>query len=132
MRGPESRSTSSRARARGGRPRSRRGRPDDGTRRSATGLRAVVSRSARRRWGSHQLGATMYTADTNPEYWSEYSNLQHVKHSVIKNYLNGWFPKMTLGPTGVRRLLYIDTHAGRGKHLEGQLGSPLVALTTLL
>ncbi|HZY89016.1 MAG TPA: three-Cys-motif partner protein TcmP, partial [Gemmataceae bacterium] len=26
----------------------------------------------------------------------------------------------------------IDTHAGRGKHLHGQLGSPLIALTTLL
>jgi three-Cys-motif partner protein len=75
----------------------------------------------------------MSTADTNPEYWSEYSNLQHVKHCLIKNYLNGWFPKMTLGPTGCRRLMYIDTHAGRGKHLDGKnLGSPLVALTTLL
>ena len=74
----------------------------------------------------------MSAADANPDYWVEYTNLQHVKHAVIRNYLNGWFPKMTLGPTGVRRLLYIDTHAGRGKHLEGQLGSPLVALTTLL
>jgi len=72
------------------------------------------------------------SADSNSEYWSEYSNLQHVKHSVIKNYLKGWFPKMTLSPTGCRMLLYIDTHAGRGKHLQGQLGSPLVALTTLL
>lgn len=74
----------------------------------------------------------MNTADTNPEYWREYSNLQHVKHALIREYLNGWFPKMTLGPGGCSRLLYIDTHAGRGKHLNGQLGSPLVALTTLL
>jgi three-Cys-motif partner protein len=74
----------------------------------------------------------MSVADTNPEYWGEYSNLQHVKHALIRNYLNGWFPKMVLGPHGCSRLLYIDTHAGRGKHLNGQLGSPLVALTTLL
>jgi three-Cys-motif partner protein len=74
----------------------------------------------------------MRRADPNPEYWSEYSNLQHVKHELIRHYLNGWFPKMTLGPSGCRRLLYIDTHAGRGQHLNGQLGSPLVALTTLL
>lgn len=74
----------------------------------------------------------MSVADTNPEYWCEYSNLQHVKHALIRNYLNGWFPKMVLGPRGCSRLLYIDTHAGRGKHLNGQLGSPLVALTTLL
>ena len=74
----------------------------------------------------------MSTADTNPEYWREYSNLQHVKHALIRNYLNGWFPKMTLGPRGCSRLLYIDTHSGRGKHLNGQLGSPLVALNALL
>jgi three-Cys-motif partner protein len=74
----------------------------------------------------------MSTADPNPEYWGEYSNLQHVKHALIREYLKGWFPKMSLGPWGCKRLLYIDTHAGRGKHLNGQLGSPLVALTTLL
>jgi three-Cys-motif partner protein len=74
----------------------------------------------------------MDTADTNPTYWGEYSNLQQVKHALIRNYLNGWFPKMVLGPRGCNRLLYIDTHAGRGKHLNGKLGSPLVALTSLL
>jgi three-Cys-motif partner protein len=74
----------------------------------------------------------MSQADSNPEYWSDYSNLQHIKHELIREYLKGWFPKMTLGSTGCRRLLYIDTHAGRGKHRTGELGSPLVALTTLL
>jgi three-Cys-motif partner protein len=78
------------------------------------------------------IGGTMSTADTNPEYWGEYSNLQQVKHDLIRSYLNGWFPKMILGPSGCSRLLYIDTHAGRGKHLNGRFGSPLVALTTLL
>jgi three-Cys-motif partner protein len=72
----------------------------------------------------------MSQVDTNPEYWREYSNLQRVKHELIREYLKGWFPKMTLG--GCRRLLYIDTHAGRGTHLSGQLGSPLIALHTLL
>lgn len=74
----------------------------------------------------------MSLADTNSEYWGEYSNLQQVKHALIREYLKGWFPKMALGPRGCSRLLYIDTHAGRGKHLNGRLGSPLVALTTLL
>ena len=73
----------------------------------------------------------MSTADPNPEYWGEYSNLQHVKHALIREYLKGWFPKTTLGASACRRLL-IDTHSGRGKHMNGQLGSPLVALTTLL
>lgn len=73
----------------------------------------------------------MSLATANAEYWAEYSNLQYVKHQLIHHYLNGWFPKMTLGGT-VRRLLYMDTHAGRGKHLSGKQGSPLVALSTLL
>ena len=74
----------------------------------------------------------MHSSDPYAQYWSEYSNLQRVKHDLIKQYLDGWLPKMTLGPTGFKRLLYIDTHAGRGKHLTGELGSPLVALSTLL
>jgi len=74
----------------------------------------------------------MSAADPNPEYWAEYSNLQHTKHMLIKNYLQGWFPKMALGASGRRRLNYVDTHAGRGRYMTGQLGSPLVALTTLL
>ena len=73
---------------------------------------------------------TQSYADPRPEYWSEYSNLQRVKHDLIRDYLNGWFPKLTFG--GANRVIYFDTHAGRGKHLQGQLGSPLVALTTLL
>ncbi len=69
---------------------------------------------------------------SHEEYWKQYSNLQHVKHAIIENYLSGWFPKLSLGPWGASRVVYIDTHAGRGRHLQGQLGSPLVALTTFL
>lgn len=65
-------------------------------------------------------------------YWEEYSNLQHVKHELIRNYLNGWLPKLTLGSYGSSKVLYFDTHAGRGTHKTGQLGSPLVALETIL
>lgn len=72
------------------------------------------------------------THDPNPEYWKEYSNLQKVKHEIIRHYLNGWFPKLALGQHGSPLLLYLDTHAGRGTHMSGQLGSPLVALETLL
>ena len=67
--------------------------------------------------------------DRNPEYWEKYSNHQRVKHQLIHEYLNGWFAKL-----GMRsgRILYFDTHAGKGKHASGDLGSPLVAMTTLL
>jgi three-Cys-motif partner protein len=70
-------------------------------------------------------------ADPHPEYWEQYSNLQHVKHGLIREYLNGWFPKLGLG-SWAGRILYIDTHAGRGRHATGDLGSPLVALRTFL
>lgn len=69
------------------------------------------------------------SSDTNPQYWSEYSNLQHVKHELIRRYLGGWFAKLG---SWAGRVVYFDTHAGRGKHLTGELGSPLVALRTLL
>ena len=68
-------------------------------------------------------------SDLNPDYWSDYSNLQRIKHNLIRCYLGGWFAKLG---SWAGRVLYFDTHAGRGKHLSGELGSPLVALTTLL
>jgi len=66
---------------------------------------------------------------TDDQYWAEYSNLQRVKHELIRRYLGGWFAKLG---SWAGKVIYLDTHAGRGKHLAGQLGSPLVALDTLL
>lgn len=68
------------------------------------------------------------TKDTNPAYWDKYTNLQYTKHKLIENYLNGWLPKLSWA----RRILYFDTHAGRGRHKGGQEGSPLVALNCIL
>ena len=67
--------------------------------------------------------------DASPAYWNEYSHLQHAKHALIRQYLGGWFAKLG---TWAGRVLYFDTHAGRGTHTSGELGSPLVALDTLL
>jgi len=67
--------------------------------------------------------------DTNPSYWSEYTSLQHVKHALIREYLNGWFPKLGFWSG---RIVYLDTHAGRGRHAGGQAGSPVMAIETLL
>ena len=67
--------------------------------------------------------------DASPEYWEDYSNHQHVKHALVREYLNGWLPKLG---TWAGRILYVDTHAGKGRHKTGHLGSPLVALKTLL
>lgn len=71
----------------------------------------------------------MTFADPSPEYWREYGSFQAIKHRLIKHYLDGWFPKLG---TWAGRVLYVDTHAGRGRHSSGQAGSPLVALETLL
>ena len=67
--------------------------------------------------------------DANPGYWDKYSNLQHVKHELIQHYLNGWFPKLGFWSG---RVLYLDSHAGRGRHAHGQIGSPIVAIKTLM
>ena len=71
----------------------------------------------------------MTARDPNPSYWLEYGPFQKVKHDLIRTYLNGWFPKLG---TWAGRVLYVDTHAGRGRHHSGELGSPLIALRTLL
>jgi three-Cys-motif partner protein len=67
--------------------------------------------------------------DLHDSYWDEYSNLQHVKHEIIRQYLSGWFPKLG---SWSGKILYVDTHAGRGRYLKGEEGSPLVALKTFL
>jgi hypothetical protein len=68
-------------------------------------------------------------ADPNPAYWDEYTPFQQVKHDLIRNYLNGWYPKLG---SWAGRVLYVDTHAGRGKYETGDPGSPVIALQTLL
>ena len=68
-------------------------------------------------------------SDSSPSYWDSYSNLQRTKHALIESYLGGWFPKLG---SWAGRILYLDTHAGRGRHVSGEAGSPLVALQTLL
>jgi three-Cys-motif partner protein len=68
-------------------------------------------------------------SDPNPSYWEQYGPFQRVKHELIHCYLNGWYPKLG---TWARRVLYVDTHAGRGRYEIGDPGSPVVALQTLL
>lgn len=68
-------------------------------------------------------------AKTDTGYWSEYSQLQHIKHGLLREYLGGWFPILSRWNG---KVVYLDTHAGRGRHRHGQIGSPLVAMQTLL
>jgi three-Cys-motif partner protein len=68
-------------------------------------------------------------SDPNPAYWEQYGPFQQVKHELIRCYLNGWYPKLG---TWAGRVLYVDTHAGRGRYESGDPGSPVLALQTLL
>ena len=67
--------------------------------------------------------------DPQPDYWRSYGRFQQVKHELISRYLGGWFPKLGFW---AGRVIYLDTHAGRGRHVSGDHGSPLVALRTLV
>ena len=67
--------------------------------------------------------------DTNEDYWSDYDGLQHAKHQLLSKYLDGWFPILSRFHG---RVIYIDCHAGRGRHDTGQEGSPIIALERLL
>lgn len=72
----------------------------------------------------------MPSQSTNEDYWGTYNNHQKIKHRLVKHYLDGWLPKLTLG--GFEKVIYFDTHAGRGRHNSGEYGSPIVALTSML
>jgi three-Cys-motif partner protein len=67
--------------------------------------------------------------DTDKEYWESYNDLQRTKHSILRKYLGAWFPILT---SWSGRVLYIDCHAGRGRHKTGEEGSPIIALNCLL
>lgn len=68
-------------------------------------------------------------SSTDEAYWSNYDGLQHAKHQLLKDYLGGWFPIISRWKG---RVIYIDSHAGRGRHITGQDGSPILALKLLL
>lgn len=54
------------------------------------------------------------------------------KHQIIRKYLGGWYPKLTRGNWGRRRVIFLDGFAGPGLYHDGSEGSPLIALRGLL
>ena len=73
------------------------------------------------------LGRRSTSADD--QYWRDYDGLQAVKHGILARYLDGWFPILS---TFGGQLLYLDCHAGRGRHETGDPGSPILVLDGLL
>lgn len=51
------------------------------------------------------------------------------KHELLRHYLNGWFPVLS---TYNGRIVFLDGFAGPGRYKNGEPGSPLIALATLL
>jgi three-Cys-motif partner protein len=51
------------------------------------------------------------------------------KHDLMEKYLGGWFP--ILGRWN-GRIVFFDGFAGPGSYAEGEMGSPLIAIETLL
>ncbi len=51
------------------------------------------------------------------------------KHEILRRYLQAWFPIMTKYND---RLIVLDGFAGPGEYMGGEIGSPLIAIDTLL
>ena len=51
------------------------------------------------------------------------------KHAILRRYLAGWFPVMARFN---KRLVFIDGFAGPGSYVDGEPGSPVIALKTLI
>lgn len=66
--------------------------------------------------------------DVDEQYWRDYDGLQDVKHRILASYLDAWFPILS---SFRGQLLYLDCHAGRGRHATGDPGSPILVLEKL-
>lgn len=53
------------------------------------------------------------------------------KYRLLQNYLKAWFPILALSQRQ-GRVVFIDGFAGPGTYSDGELGSPLIALETLI
>lgn len=74
------------------------------------------------------MGKRSDQAHTDARYWADYDGLQAIKHRILGRYLDAWFPILSsLGG----QLLYLDCHAGRGRHDTGDPGSPIIVLEHL-
>ncbi|MFX0077476.1 MAG: three-Cys-motif partner protein TcmP [Candidatus Hermodarchaeota archaeon] len=65
--------------------------------------------------------------DSDPKKW-EYAFHCYVKHTLFEKYFEAW--SKILGKT-FALIGYFDGFAGRGEYIEGEYGSPLLALKTL-
>src|SRR6266850_2519306 len=79
-------------------------------------------------WICHDASMSHFE-HTDAAYWRDYDGLQGRKHQLLGRYLEAWFPILAAS-NGL--LLYVESHAGRGRHDTGDAGSPIVVLERLL
>ncbi|HEY4673594.1 MAG TPA: three-Cys-motif partner protein TcmP [Nitrososphaerales archaeon] len=66
----------------------------------------------------------MVLEDADPEKWKMREHTR-VKHELLSKYLDGWI--RILGKYNPQ-LVYFDGFAGRGEYVDGQIGSPIIAM----
>lgn len=81
---------------------------------------------ARQCWPRRDNGYDM----ADPKIWP-IENHTKAKHALLRRYLGGWFPILTAQGYN-RRVVYLDGFAGPGIYSNGEPGSPLVAIETLV
>ena len=69
-------------------------------------------------------------ADTLPTVWEAEPHTL-AKHGILKTYLEAWAAILSKSRFG-SELLFVDGFAGPGRYIGGELGSPLVALNSIL
>lgn len=74
-------------------------------------------------------GCPSYVAQMpEPKIWPLEPHTK-AKHEILRRYLAAWFPIMA---SAQMRILYLDGFAGPGVYEEGEPGSPIIAIETLL
>jgi three-Cys-motif partner protein len=73
--------------------------------------------------------------DSLPTVWRADAHT-FAKHEVLKRFLEAWFPILSRQSASLRSssrdILYVDGFAGPGEYVDGQPGSPLIALNVAL
>lgn len=67
-------------------------------------------------------------------HWAEKTNHTRLKHLILQSYLKEWARILANAShsKGIEDIYYIDGFAGRGFFLDGDLGSPLIAVEEML
>ncbi len=89
-----------------------------------------MHRRRRRALGKRGLRREHGYAMPDPKIWPIEDHTK-AKHALLTRYLGGWFPVLTAQGYN-RRVVYLDGFAGPGIYSNGEPGSPLIAIETLV